>query len=308
VSAPEPAAAALAAKKPSEVKPFVVGQASSLSAQELNRFRIHNEGIVRSVGARLSLFLRTEFAFDLEHLDAMELGRFASKAEPIDNYLLFQVERFPGTGVVGFPKPLALAIGDRMLGGRGFGANPDRELREVELALLNQAVLLALKEYFSKWSDSQDEAKVRIVGRETNIKLLAEDHPTAIVYILKVQAVIGDCFATVDIILPLEMMAQSIQKAMVSMAEAGSEAGNLAQEAIRWNPAYNDLTMRISALWSGLSITPREILQMRAGDMIPLDPAKIDEVELQIEGLPRFRGKLGSANRKVAIEITERLT
>jgi flagellar motor switch protein FliM len=308
VSAPEPAASALAAKKPSEVKPFVVGQASSLSAQELNRFRIHNEGIVRSVGARLSLFLRTEFAFDLEHLDAMELGRFASKAEPIDNYLLFQVERFPGTGVVGFPKPLALAIGDRMLGGRGFGANPDRELREVELALLNQAVLLALKEYFSKWSDSQDEAKVRIVGRETNIKLLAEDHPTAIVYILKVQAVIGDCFATVDIILPLEMMAQSIQKAMVSMAEAGSEAGNLAQEAIRWNPAYNDLTMRISALWSGLSITPREILQMRAGDMIPLDPAKIDEVELQIEGLPRFRGKLGSANRKVAIEITERLT
>jgi flagellar motor switch protein FliM len=308
VSAPEPAASALAAKKPSEVKPFVVGQASSLSAQELNRFRIHNEGIVRSVGARLSLFLRTEFAFDLEHLDAMELGRFASKAEPIDNYLLFQVERFPGTGVVGFPKPLALAIGDRMLGGRGFGANPDRELREVELALLNQAVLLALKEYFSKWSDSQDEAKVRIVGRETNIKLLAEDHPTAIVYILKVQAVIGDCFATVDIILPLEMMAQSIQKAMVSMAEAGSEAGNLAQEAIQWNPAYNDLTMRISALWAGLSITPREILQMRAGDMIPLDPAKIDEVELQIEGLPRFRGKLGSANRKVAIEITERLT
>jgi len=250
----------------------------------------------------------TEFAFDLEHLDAMELGRYAAKAEPIDNYILFQVERFPGTGVVGFPKPLALAIGDRMLGGRGFGANPDRELREVELALLNQAVLLALKEYFSKWSDSPDEAKVRIVGRETNIKLLAEDHPTAVVYILKVQAIIGDCFSTVDIILPLEMMAQSIQKAMVTMGEAGSDAASLAKDEVLWNPGYNDLTMRVSALWAGLTITPREILQMRAGDMIPLDPSKIDEVELQIEGLPRFRGKLGSANRKVAIEITERLT
>jgi flagellar motor switch protein FliM len=104
------------------------------------------------------------------------------------------------------------------------------------------------------------------------------------------------------------MMAQSIQRAMVTMSEAGSDAGNLPKEAVLWNPAYNDLTMRISALWAGLSITPREILQMRAGDMIPLDPAKIDEVELRIEGLPRFRGKLGSANRKVAIEITERLT
>jgi flagellar motor switch protein FliM len=168
--------------------------------------------------------------------------------------------------------------------------------------------LLALKEYFSKWSDSPDESKVRIVGRETNIKLLAEDHPTAVVYILKVQAIIGDCFSTVDIILPLEMMAQSIQKAMVTMGEAGSDAASLAKDEVLWNPGYNDLTMRVSALWAGLTITPREILQMRAGDMIPLDPSKIDEVELQIEGLPRFRGKLGSANRKVAIEITERLT
>jgi flagellar motor switch protein FliM len=308
VSATDPKASAGAGKTPTEVKPFVVGQASSLSAQELNRFRIHNEGIVRSVGARLSLFLRAEFAFDLEHLDAMELGRYAAKAEPIENYLLFQVDRFPGIGVVGFPKPLALAIGDRMLGGRGFGANPDRELREVELALLNQAVQLALKEYFSKWSDSTEEAKVRIVGRETNIKLLAEDHPTAIVYILKVQAIIGDCFATVDIILPLEMMAQSIQRAMVTMAEAGADAVNVPKDQVHWNPAYDDLSLRISALWSGLSITPREILQMRAGDMIPLDPAKIYQVELRIEGLPRFRGKLGSANRKAAIEITERLT
>lgn len=308
MSATDTTASAGGAKAPTEVKPFVVGQASSLSAQELNRFRIHNEGIVRSVGARLSLFLRAEFAFDLEHLDAMELGRYATKAEPIGNYLLFQVDRFPGIGVVGFPKPLALAIGDRMLGGRGFGANPDRELREVELALLNQAVQLALKEYFSKWSDSAEEAKVRIVGRETNIKLLAEDHPTAIVYILKVQAIIGDCFATVDIILPLEMMAQSIQRAMVTMGEAGADAVNAPKDLVVWNPAYDDLSLRLSALWSGLSITPREILQMRAGDMIPLDPAKIDQVELHIEGLPRFRGKLGSANRKVAIEITERLT
>ena len=93
MSATDTTASAGGAKAPTEVKPFVVGQASSLSAQELNRFRIHNEGIVRSVGARLSLFLRAEFAFDLEHLDAMELGRYATKAEPIGNYLLFQVDR-----------------------------------------------------------------------------------------------------------------------------------------------------------------------------------------------------------------------
>ena len=69
MSAPDKEDSAAGAKKPTEVKPFVVGQASSLSAQELNRFRIHNEGIMRSVGARLSLFLRTgKFLKKIRHV------------------------------------------------------------------------------------------------------------------------------------------------------------------------------------------------------------------------------------------------
>ena len=296
-----------APQAPVDVKPFVVGQSSSLSALEISRFRLHNEGIIRSVGAKLSLFLRTEFGFDLDELDAVEFIRYAAKAETPGNYILFQIDRFPGVGMIGFPKPLALAVGDRMLGGRGFGVNPDRELREVELALLHQAILLALKEYFSHWSDHQEEPRPRIVGRETNPKLLAEGRPDALVYVIKVQASIGDCFATVDIILPVDMMAASIQKAMVSMSEGAPEDSSVPKEDLQWNTAFNDLTMKVSAVWSGLEITPRQVLQMKVGDIIPLDSSRIDAVELKIEGLTRFVGKLGSANKKAAVEITQRI-
>ena len=59
---------------PVDVKPFVVGQSSSSSDLETSRFRLLNEGVIRSVGAKLSLFLRSEFGFDLDGLEAMELG------------------------------------------------------------------------------------------------------------------------------------------------------------------------------------------------------------------------------------------
>ncbi len=295
------------ATAPVEVKPFVVGQSSSSSALEISRFRLLNEGVIRSVGAKLSLFLRSEFGFDLDQLDAMELGRYAAKAEAPGNYLLFQLDRFQGVGMIRFPKALALAVGDRMLGGQGFGVNPDRELREVELALLNQAVLLALKEYFSHWSEATEEPRPRIVGRETNPKLLAESRPETLVYVLGIQASIGDCFASVDIILPVDMMAVSIRKAIVTMAEGAPETPEAAKETVGWNPAYNDLSLRVTATWSGLEITPRQVLQLKAGDVLPLDSDRLDQVELKIEGLTRFLGKLGSANKKAAIEITSRV-
>jgi len=291
---------------PTEVKPFVVAPSSSSSDFETSRFRLLNEGVIRSVGAKLSLFLRSEFGFDLDQLDAVELGKYTAKAEAPGNYLLFQVDRFQGVGMIRFPKPLALAVGDRMLGGRGFGVNPDRELREVELALLNQAVLIALKEYFSHWSEQVDEPKPRIVGRETNPRLLAEGRPDAMVYVLAVQASIGDCFSSVDLILPVDMMAPSIRKAVVTMAEGSPEKVDEVDDSVPWNAAYDDLRLHVRARWSGLEITPREILQLKTGDILPLDSSRLDQVELQIEGLTRFRGKLGSANKKTAVEITSR--
>lgn len=292
---------------PFDVKPFIIGQSSSSSDLETSRFRLLNEGVVRSVGAKLSLFLRSEFGFELDGLEAMELGKYTSKAENPGNYLLFQVDLFEGIGMIRFPRPLALAVGDRMLGGRGFGVNPDRELREVELALLNQTVLLALKEYFSHWSEGTDDPRPRIVGRETNPRLLSEGRPEASFYVLNIQASIGDCFSSVDILLPVEMMASSIRRAVVTMSEGAPAEMEAPSERLRWDTAFDDLRLRLTAAWSGLEITPRQILQLKAGDVLPLDSTRLDKVELRIQGLLRFMGKFGSANKKAAVEITTRI-
>ena len=195
-----------------------------------------------------------------------------------------------------------------MLGGRGFGVNPDRELREVELALLNQSVLLALKEYFSHWTEDVEEPRPRIVGRETNPRLLSEGRPEALFYVLSIQASIGDCFSSVDILLPVDMMAPSIQRALVTMSEGAPAEVETVPERLRWNAAFDDLRLRLTATWSGLEITPRQILQLKAGDVLPLDSSRLDQVELRIQGLLRFRGKFGSANKKAAVEITSRIS
>ena len=72
-----------------------------------------------------------------------------------------------------------------------------------------------------------------------------------------------------------------------------------------WNPAYNHVKVPVSAQWTDLSITARDLLHLKQGDIIPLDPKRLGQVEVQLAGHPKYTGRLGSLDQKVAVQINE---
>jgi flagellar motor switch protein FliM len=293
-------------KPPQEVKPFTVGHARSLSQSDLSRFKNHSATIVRNVAARLSLFLRTDFGFELAALDAVDHGRYCNETPAPRNLIMFQVEPMAGLCVIDMSKPLTLALVDRMLGGRGFGINPERELKEVEVALLHQTVLLITREYFQYWLPPGSDFRPVIAGRESNPRYLGLGPAQALFYHLKIEASLGDCFGEVEMLLPVDMLAPYVQKLLIS---ADRETNALVTKPVTppWNPNLGDVPLRTSAVWRNIAVTPRQLLGLKAGDILPLEPERIDSVEIQIQGVTRFSGKLGSLSKKTAIEIIHRI-
>ena len=291
---------------PEDVKPLPVGQAHTLSEAELSHFQTNNESIIRGIGARISLFLRSEFGFELDQLDALDLHRYQQSFGSPRNLVLVKASPLAGIAVVDVPKPLALAVVDRMLGGRGFGINPERDLKEVELALLNQVILLMVREYLRGHLPAGIEFHPQAVGREVNPRFLGIAPPEALFYCLRVRASLGDCFESVHILVPVDMLAPYTQKLHVAVDRGTSQATSR-PPVPRWNPAYSEIHLGVSACWSGIEMTPRQLLGLQVGDILPLDPGRLDAVEVQIEGLTRFRGKLGSLNRKIAVELTHKI-
>ena len=75
---------------------------------------------------------------------------------------------------------------------------------------------------------------------------------------------------------------------------------------VDWNTAYDNVRVPITAQWSELSIMARDLLKLKEGDIIPLDPNRLGQVEMRLGGDTKFVGRLGSLDDKAAVQINER--
>ena len=285
------------------VRSFAFGQSAALSSSELHRFKSHNESVIRGVGARLSLFLRIEFTLELLSLDTVTMPKFVDSAPPPRHMILFKIDPLRGIGVLDVPPPLALSVADRMLGGKGFSVNPNRALREVEIALVNQMAQIAIKEWCGAWKMT-DELRPTLLGHESNPRFLQIGEEDESFFMLKMEAGIGDCIEQMLMVLPVKMVEPLVRHLSLEVDAMKKERGTREVSVPRWNPGFDDIKIPLTSQWRDLEIETRDLLNFQIGDIIPLDSNQLNLVQVCLAGLPKYLGRLGSSGNKSAVEIT----
>lgn len=285
------------------IRNFAFGQSATLSSSELHRFKAQNESIVRGVGARLSLFLRIEFTLELLSLDTVTLPKFADSAAPPRHMVLFKIDPLRGIGILDVPPPLALSVADRMLGGKGFSVNPNRALREIEIALVNQMAAIAIREWCGAWKGNE-ELRPSLLGHESNPRFLQIGEPDEPFFMMKMEAGIGDCIEQMVMVMPVKMVEPLIRLLSLE-AETVKKEKPKDNVIPKWNPSFDEIKIPLTAEWRDLEIKTRDLLNFQVGDIIPVDSNQLNLVEVCLAHHPKYQGRLGSSGPKTAVEITK---
>jgi len=292
----------------SVIHAFTVGKKAALSSTEVHRFRQLNEVLMRSLAARLSLFLRTEFGMDQASLEIVDLQRYAKDYPAKRHLILFKIHPLDAIGAFDVAKHLGLTMADRMLGGKGFAVNPDREIREVESAMIDQVAQLTLREWAKNWK-FDEPLRISLLGHEEDplhIPAAGEDETF---YHISINADVGDCMEQIQMLLPVRGVDPLLRNlAQQTTTDSEEEEGEDHWAAhVDWNHAYDNVKVPVSAQWGELSITAGDLLKLKRGDIIPLDPKRLGKVEVQLAGKTKFIGRLGSYEKKTAIQINDYL-
>ena len=277
-------------------------QPAFLTAVELRRLKACQQEFARALSARLSIYLRIEFGLRVLDLRTVGYRKFTHSLPQPTCVTLFKVEPLRGIGLLEIPPQLGIGIVDRLLGGPAQSNEEAREFSEIELALLDQIAELMLGEWCNIWSDLQ-ALKPVLLGHEDNGRFLqtAPHDTTLIVLILETK--MGESTGQMQLAIPCQTLEGFVRKLSAPL-EAPLIESKPAAPNYRWNRNLEDVAVSVTAGWNDLQLTARDVVNLKPGDVLPLDAESLQNVQISLAGVPKFEGRLGASNGKRAIAVT----
>ena len=275
-----------------------------LSEGELRRLRLLHEDFIRYLAARLSLYLRMEFGLKMAKLATVTYAKFCESLPNPTHLSLFKAEPLAGVGILDLNPRLALTIADRLLGGRGHSVKAERYLTEIEIALIEDVIVILLDEWCGQWK-SEQELRPLVIGHENNGRFLQTSPKDAIVLALTLECTLGDCSEPIQIGVPYYMI-EPVVKKMQARRQKDHALAPAAKRA-EWQAAYDRIAVPVRVEWQAVELSVREITSLRAGDVIELPPALCHDTRVLLNGTPKFVGTVGLDTDRVAVQLTRKL-
>ncbi|HEY1107456.1 MAG TPA: flagellar motor switch protein FliM [Opitutaceae bacterium] len=287
-----------------KVEPYDFRNPAFLSEGELRRLRLIHEDFIRYLSARLALYLRMEFSLKMARLTTVTYSKFTESLPNPTHISLFKVEPLVGVGVLDINPRLALTIADRLLGGRGHSVKAERYLTEIEIALIEDVIVILLEEWSAQWK-SEQEIRPLIIGHENNGRFLQTSPRDAIMLAMALECNFGDCSEQIQIGVPYYTI-EPVVKKMQARRQKDTAVAQVAKRA-EWQASYDGISLPVRAEWQAFDISLREVVNLRVGDVLELNPAIVSETRVLLNGAPKFLGTVGVDGDRVAVQLSKKL-
>lgn len=287
-----------------KIEPYDFRNPAFLSESELRRLRLLHEDFIRYLGARLSLYLRMEIGLKMAKLTTVTYSKFCESLPNPTHLSLFKVEPLNGVGILDVNPRLALTIADRLLGGRGHSVKAERYLTEIEIALIEDVIIIFLEEWCAQWKNEM-ELRPALIGHENNGRFLQTSPKDAIILALTLEVNFGDCSEQIQIGVPYYTI-EPVVKKMHARRQKDATVASPSKRA-EWQPSYDRITLPVRAEWDAFQLSVREIASLRVGDVIEMQASICAETRILLNGTPKFIGTVGLDTDRVAVQLTRKI-
>ena len=278
-------------------------RAPLLSPRQMRQLQLHHRGFAGALATRLSLFLRAEMTLALAGIRALPYQRMTEGWPDPAHLTLFKTEPLRGVSILQIPTPLGLSIVDRLMGGSGQSAPAGQEMGAIENALLEQAAQIVAAEWCAHAAPLQ-QLKPVLLGHECNARFLQTAPPQAAMLVVALDATLGDCREQIQIGFPLAAL-EPLLRRLAAESEPAPAPEPEPSAPCAWNPCFDAVPIAVTGAWHGWEVAAREVLNLKVGDVLRMDPTAARQIEVRVGGRAKFQGRPGLVAGNWAVELTE---
>lgn len=272
-----------------------------LTAGELAQLRELQGKFARELTTRLSLLLKLECLLGRVNFSETTFASFRGQISERSYNCTFKAEPLRGLGQMTLPAQLASTLVDRLLGGPGSPRTEERELTEIECALLDDIMSKVLDEWFNQWGYEMP-IEASILGGQRFSGFMQSSPKTASFVHLSVEMTLGTANGLLSLCVP-ESMVEPLLRSFQKRQEKMQPDKPVEREAT-WRPAFEEVLVPITARWNAGSLTLKQLAELEPGSVLPLPASILEETLIAIGTEEKFIGTVGIEGERVAVSIT----
>ena len=285
-----------------EPKTYDFRRPSKLNRGHVRKLHMTYETFARQFTTILTSTVRV---FSLVELIAVEQLSYVDYIEslPSPSFLvLTSIDPLPGTAVLQIPHQTAMLCVDRLLGGPGSPEQPERLLTDIETQLMRalaERVVHELRYAF----DGLVPLSPEIVGVETNPQFAQAAAPSDVFVVASFQMNVGNQEGAATFAMPFTGLYPALEAA--ASPKRSDRRDVAARSAAALQALLNDVPVDVAIEFSKVVLSPRQILSLSVGDVLPLSQATNEPLQVTSGGVTFAYAVPGSTGKHVACRIVE---
>ena len=270
------------------------------SREQIRSLHLLHDRFARNLGTSLSAYLRTVTEVGIVSVEQFTYAEFLMSLPDPTAYYAMSLQPMEGVGALELNPSIAFTMIDRMLGGSGRRVTADRALTEIEQTVVDAVVKLILESLSETWA-AITPVRFLIKARETRPQMLQVAAPNEAMILLVFDMKIGGSNGMLNLCMPTSMIEGSSAtfahdwyrtRREPTEAERGALIDNLAR-----------VPLPLTALLR-TSLTGRELLELREGDVISLGMSVHRPLTIRIGQIVQFEGMPVRTGTHAGVELT----
>lgn len=288
-----------------EVRPYDFEQPSRIS-KEQERSTEALYGVVASgLEGWIRARLRGEAQVIVRSLEQLTYGEFVlSLPSPCASFV-YEIGDAGQRAVIDIGSTFAFYCVDRLLGGSGDPAIPDRGLSRVETSIVRRGAERVAQDLEDAWEDHMllRPRYDRFESTPEMIQVLNREDP---VLVANLEIRIQDRESLVEVCLPYTAVEEHFSRGDDSSVHHAPDSHRADREdRRRLETSLRKSRVPVDVRMPTFRLPVRELTELEEGDVLPTDIQRDTPLDVRIFGQKRFEGEPGRAGSNLAVRVTD---